>query len=91
MVFTSHITPLSYVFVCKFKVDSLQIIVVAKNIIVLQLFISRMPKIVVSLSFLRFFLFNFCFYFFHVYVFKFCIFSFNVKLATTDSTTIINV
>ena len=30
--------------VIKFKVDRLQIIVVAKNITVLQLFISRMPK-----------------------------------------------
>ena len=29
---------------CRFKVDRLQIIVVAKNKIVLQLFISRMPK-----------------------------------------------
>ena len=28
----------------QFKVDRLQIIVVAKNIILLQLFISRMPK-----------------------------------------------
>jgi len=64
MVFTSHITPLSYVFVCKFKVDRLQIILVAKNIIVLQLFISRMPKIVVSLSFLRFFRLLFVFMFF---------------------------
>jgi len=64
MVFTSHITPLSYVFVCKFKVDRLQIILVAKNIIVLQLFISRMPKIVVSLSFLRFFCLLFVFMFF---------------------------
>jgi len=33
-----------------FKVDRLQIIVVAKNITVLQLFISRMPKIRVSMG-----------------------------------------
>ena len=31
--------------ISQFKVDRLQIIVVAKNITVLQLFISRMPKI----------------------------------------------
>ena len=36
-----------YILICiyiQFKVDRLQIIVVAKNITVLQLFISRMPK-----------------------------------------------